>query len=98
MSFQLAGYMTILLHADRLIRVGIVQELLQRYEASKRLRCKQHAAFQVALSYHTGYGIPCSLEQSNRWLELSDRSATELEGRIEYARNLLLPPYVNVRL
>lgn len=90
--------MAVLLHADRRIRVGIVQELSRRYWTSKCLRCKQQAAFQVALSHHTGYGIPRSLKQSHKWLELSGRSSTELESQIGYAKSLILPPYVNVRL
>ena len=90
--------MTVLLHVDRRIRVGIVQELSRRYWASKCLICKQQAAFEVALSYHTGYGIPLNLEQSHRWLELSGNSSTDLESQIEYAKSLILPPYVNVRL
>ena len=52
----------------------------------------------MALSYHSGYGIPCSLEESYRWLKFDGRSSTELESQIEYAKSLILPPYVNVRL
>lgn len=90
--------MTVLLSADRRIRIGIIKELINRHWTTKCSRCKKHSALQVALSYHTGYGTARNLEQSYKWLELSGKTKEDLERQVEYARILVVPPYNNERL
>lgn len=90
--------MTVLLHADRRIRVGIIKALMNRHWTSTCSTCKEQSALQVALSYHTGYGTVRNLEQSHKWLELSGRTKAELERQVEYARLLVIPPLRNKRL
>ncbi|KAI4096940.1 MAG: hypothetical protein LQ344_000743 [Seirophora lacunosa] len=97
-SFNLAGYMTVLLHADRRIRVGILKALMNRHWTSTCSTCKEQSALQVALSYHTGYGTVRNLEQSLKWLELSGKTKEVLERQVEYARILVIPPFRNERL
>ena len=88
----------VLSHADRRIRVGIVQELIHQYWASECSECKMHVSFQIALSYHTGYGQPRNLEQSLTWLERSGRSTNELESQMGYAKILIIPPARSSRI
>ncbi|KAL9038077.1 MAG: hypothetical protein Q9180_003353, partial [Flavoplaca navasiana] len=97
-SFKLAGYMTVLLSADRRIRVSILRELIGRHWTSKCCRCKEQSALQVALSYRTGYGTARDLEQSHKWLKLSGKTEVDLEQEVEYARILVVPPYRSERL
>ncbi len=88
----------VLSHADRRIRVGIIQELVNQYWVSGCSECKIHISLQIALSYYTGYGQPRSIEQSLIWLERSGRSTNELESQVNYAKILIVPPYRSRRI
>ena len=88
----------VLSHADRRIRAGIIQELVNQYWVSGCSECKMHISFQIALSYSSGYGQPRSLERSLEWLERSGKSTNELESQVNYAKTLILPPYRSLRI
>ena len=95
---QLAEYMLVLSYADIRFRAAIVQELLRRHRESKCTKCRDHIAFQLALSYATGYGIPRDLEASRRWLLISGKSREELNFQIEYSKIMIMPLLGNKRL
>lgn len=97
--FEVTQKLFSLSKADYRVRRYLINCLEEQANPDSCDRCKQNAAFQLAICCYIGFGTECNEKQATFWLERSGKQSGDLSARVEQIRTIIPDwPYSKERM